>query len=113
VGQHEVAISDVAGNCQVLGSATRSISVAADQTATVTFAVSCAQNVGSIAISVSTSGDDQDPDGYEVVVDGGAPTAIAINGSTTAVGLTPGDHSVALEDVAANCSVGIESSVTR
>jgi len=106
VGQHDVSISDVAGNCQVLGSSTRSVSVAADQTATVTFAVSCAQNVGSIAISVSTFGDEQDPDGYEVAVDGGAPTAIAINGSTTAVGLAPGDHSVALEDVADNCLVG-------
>jgi TolB protein len=106
VGQHEVAISDVAGNCQVLGGATRSVSVAADQTATVTFAVSCAAEVGGIEILVTTSGDDQDPDGYEVVVDGGVPQAIGVNGSVTAGGLAPGDHTVALEDVAANCSVG-------
>jgi hypothetical protein len=105
VGQHEVAISDVAGNCQVLGEAVRSISVAADQTATSTFAVTCAQGTGSIAVSVSTSGDNQDPDGYEVVVDGGAPAAIGINGSMTAAGLAAGDHAVALEGVAANCSV--------
>jgi hypothetical protein len=105
VGQHEVAISDVAGNCQVLGEVTRSVSVTADQTATVTYAVSCAQDVGSVAISVSTVGEDQDADGYEIVVDGGAPAAIGINGSMTAGGLTPGDHTVALEDVASNCSV--------
>ena len=105
VGQHEVVISDVAGNCQVLGESTRSISVAADQTATATFAVTCAQDVGAIAITTQTSGDELDPDGYQVVVDGGAPAAIGINGSLTAAGLAPGDHTVALQDVAANCSV--------
>ncbi|MCL7959567.1 MAG: DPP IV N-terminal domain-containing protein, partial [marine benthic group bacterium] len=105
VGQHEVAISDVAGNCQVIGDATRSVSVAADQTAAVTYAVSCAQEVGSIDISVSTDGEDQDADGYEIVVDAGAPSAIGINGSMTVGGLTPGDHTVALGDVASNCSV--------
>ncbi|MGB5527970.1 MAG: hypothetical protein WBO43_00965 [Gemmatimonadota bacterium] len=105
VGQHEVVISDVAGNCQVLGDATRSISVAADQTATATFAVTCAQDVGAIAITTQTSGEELDPDGYQVVVDGGAPAAIGINGSLTAGGLAPGDHTVALQDVAANCSV--------
>jgi hypothetical protein len=105
VGQHEVVISDVAGNCQVLGESTRSISVAADQTATATFAVTCAQDVGAIAITTQTSGDELDPDGYQVVVDGGAPAAIGINGSLTAAGLASGDHTVALQGVAANCSV--------
>ncbi len=105
VGQHEVVISDVAGNCQVLGESTRSMSVAADQTATATFAVTCAQDVGAIAITTQTSGDELDPDGYQVVVDGGAPAAIGINGSLTAAGLASGEHTVALQGVAANCSV--------
>lgn len=105
VGQHEVVISDVAGNCQVLGDATRSVSVVADQTATATFAVTCAQDVGAIAITTQTSGDELDPDGYQIVINGGAPAAIGIDGSLTAGGLAPGDHTVALQDVAANCSV--------
>ena len=104
VGQHDVAISDVAGNCQVLGDATRSISVAADQTASVIFAVSCPTPPGWIAVSASTSGEDLDADGFTVVVDGGAPTAIGINGSMTASGLAPGDYTVELQDLAFNCS---------
>lgn len=104
-GQHEVAISDVAGNCQVQGDATRSVSVAADHTASVTFALTCASDVGGIRVSATTSGEEIDPDGYDVVVDGGAPAAIDVDGTVTVGGLDPGDHSVALEDVAANCSV--------
>lgn len=103
VGQHQVAILDVAGNCQVLGDETRSVSVVADQTATVTYAVTCAQDVGAIAITTSTSGEDLDADGYEIVVDAGAPVAIGINGSMTADGLTPGDHTVELRGNAFNC----------
>lgn len=104
-GQHEVGISDVAGNCQVLGETVRSVSVTAGQTATVTYAVTCAQDVGAIAVTATTGGEELDADGYEVVVDGGAPAAIGINGSMTAGGLTPGDHTVGLQDVASNCSV--------
>ena len=105
VGQHEVAISDVAGNCQVLGDETRSVAVVADQTAAVIYAVDCSTPLGSIAVSASTSGEDQDDNGYEIVVDGGAPSTIGINGSITAGALTPGDYSVELQGEAFNCFV--------
>lgn len=105
VGQHEIAISDVAGNCQVSGQAVRTVSVSADQTASVTFSVTCAQDAGGIAVVVTTSGDEPDPDGYDVTLDGGAPSAIGVNGSVTFGGLTPGDHTIALGDVASNCAV--------
>lgn len=106
VGQHEVAISDVAGNCQVLGEAIRSVSVTGGQTATVTYAVTCAPTVGAIEVSVTTAGEDLDADGYEVVLDAGVPSAIAINGSMTTGDLTPGDHTLALQGEAFNCDVG-------
>jgi hypothetical protein len=114
VGQHQVSISDVAGNCQVQGESIRSVSVVADQTATVTFSVACASDVGGIRVSTTTAGEELDPDGYDVVVDGGAPLAITVDGTVTVGGLAPGDHSVALEGVAANCSVagGDSRSVT-
>jgi len=105
VGQHEVAISDVAGNCQVFGDVVRSVAVVGGQTATVTFALTCSALAGSIAISASTTGEDLDADGYEILVDGGAPSAIGINGSMTAGGLAPGDYSVELQDEAFNCNV--------
>ena len=106
VGQHEVAISDVAGNCQVQGDAVRSVSVVADQTATVPYAVTCAEAVGSIDVHMTTEGEDQDPDGYEVVLDGGMPSAIGINGTLLVGGLAVGDHTLTIEAVAANCTVG-------
>ena len=100
VGQHEVVISNVAGNCEVLGDASRSISVAAGQMASVIFAVSCPTPPGSILVSASTTGEDLDADGFMVVVDGGPPAAIGINGSMTATGLAPGDYTVELQDLA-------------
>jgi hypothetical protein len=105
VGQHQVEISGVAANCEVLGDATRSVAVVADRTASVVYAVSCPSPPGSIVVSVITVGEDLDADGFEVVVDGLAPVAIDINGSMTATGLAPGEYTVDLRDLAFNCSV--------
>ncbi len=106
VGPHDVGISDVAGNCQVVGDLTRSVSVAERQTTTVTFAVTCDQSVGSIEVTTQTGGEDLDPDGYGFSVDGAGSIAIGVNATARTGGLAPGDHTVALQGVASNCSVG-------
>ncbi|MCL7960738.1 MAG: hypothetical protein M8861_11130 [marine benthic group bacterium] len=103
-GQHEVSISDVAGHCEVLGDAIRSVAVVANQTASVVYAVNCLSPPGSITVNVTTTGEDLDADGFQVVVDGGAPSAIDINGSMTEPGLAPGDYTVELQGLAFNCS---------
>src|SRR5947209_3386655 len=46
-----------------------------------------------------------EPDGYTVAVDRGAGQAIGTNSSVTFTSLAAGSHSVALGDVAANCTV--------
>lgn len=105
VGEHTVAIADVAGNCQVQGEVSRQVSVTANQTTSVSFSVTCASQVGSIAVFLTTTGEDVDDDGYELLVDGGASVAIGVNGSTTVDGLSLGEHTVQLAGIAANCSV--------
>jgi len=60
---------------------------------------------GSIQVTAATSGDEPDADGYTVSVDGGTGEAIGVNGSVTLSSQAPGDHSVELSGVAANCTV--------
>jgi hypothetical protein len=114
-GSHEVQLSDVAGNCDVQGGSSKSVSVAANGTTTVTFNVTChavGPSTGSIRVTTTTSGADEDGDGYQFAVDGGAAQPIATDGAGTASGIAPGTHEVVLSDVAANCVVENGSSKT-
>ena len=60
---------------------------------------------GALEVTTSTSGDDQDADGYTLTIDGGTPEPIGTNGLVTEPDLAPGNHEVLLGDVAANCAV--------
>ena len=64
-----------------------------------------------LRVSVSTSGDDADVDGYLVLVDQGQSARVPSNGSVTFQGLGVGPHTVDLLEVAANCVVDGGSSV--
>ncbi len=105
-GDHDVLLSDVASNCSVAGDNPRTVAVAAGVTAETTFAITCAETEGALDVVTETSGQDLDPDGYTVSVGGGAATPTGITDTLTFADLTPGDHAVALADVAANCTVG-------
>jgi Tol biopolymer transport system component len=59
---------------------------------------------GFIDVIVTTTGAALDPDGYTVFVDE-AGQAIGINDEMSVNGVTPGDHTVRLDDVADNCTV--------
>lgn len=56
-------------------------------------------------VSVRTTGDDVDLDGYEVTVDGIRQQAVRLYGTAVIRGLRTGDHLVALTGVAENCTV--------
>src|SRR2546421_144635 len=107
-GSHSVALSGVAANCSVSGANPQSVNVPSGGTATASFTVSCAPTgggTGTLTVTTSTTGSDLDPDGYTVTLDGGATSqSVATNGSVSFTG-PAGDHSVALSDVAANCTV--------
>ena len=103
-GDHEVALSGVAANCTVAGENPRTVTVTAGSTASTTFNVSCAAITGDLEVTTATTGEDTD-DAYTVAVDGGAAQAIGADATITITGLSVGDHSVELGDVAVNCTV--------
>ncbi|UCC83486.1 MAG: PD40 domain-containing protein [Gemmatimonadota bacterium] len=71
--------------------------------------VSGPSTTGSIRVTTSTTGDDLDPDGYTIILDGTQSQAMTINGSVTFSGLGEGSHSIQLSDVAVNCTVSGEN----
>ena len=61
---------------------------------------------GNLTVTTSTTGSDLDPNGYTVTLDGSTSQSIATDGgSTTFPNVPAGSHSVALSDVASNCTV--------
>ena len=68
--------------------------------------------VSTLRVTVSTSGDDADTDGYLVIIDRTRqPLPVESNGSVTFHGLAMGPHTVELTEVAPNCVVDGGSSV--
>ena len=59
---------------------------------------------GILAVSTSTSGDDPDPDGFQVTIDGIDSLALLPSG-TAELDLSPGRHTLQLLGVADHCSV--------
>jgi hypothetical protein len=105
-GDHAVQLGGIAANCTVSGANPRTVAVAASQTASVNFAVTCSATSGGILVTTSTSGTPSDPDGYSVTVDGADRGAIAVSGQVNLGQLPAGAHQIGLNGVAANCQVG-------
>src|SRR5207249_3599487 len=97
----------IAGNCTVSGQNPRTVTVATSGTTT-TFSITCTAlppPTGDLTVTNATTGQDLDPDGYTVTVDGGQSRSLGVNTSTTYSGLTAASHTVELTGIAANCSV--------
>src|SRR3954467_13238148 len=60
---------------------------------------------GSLEITTTTDGVEQDADGYSVQIDGGAIQPIGVQATITRSQVTPGTHTVQLGEMAANCTV--------
>ena len=106
-GNYQVDLVGVAANCTVAGGATRAVAVPWADTADVAFAVSCAA-LGSLEVTVATTGTGLDPDGYTIVANSPAVSVsrtVAINGTVTIGGLAPGTYQLSLGGVAFNCAV--------
>jgi hypothetical protein len=105
-GTHTVLLSNVPPNCTVQGDNPRSVLVGADGGATVSFTVSCgpASPTG-LQITVSTTGDALDPDGYRLAVAGVPVRPIPINAVEIFERLEPGVHLVSVKDMAIGCSL--------
>jgi TolB protein len=105
-GEHELELRDVASNCTVEGDNPRTIDIVAGTSVDVTFEVTCVERQGQVRVDASTTGEDVDPDGYTVTLDGGSEQSLAVDGSVTFDGVDEGSHDVRLGDVADNCTVG-------
>ncbi|MEA2712055.1 MAG: hypothetical protein QOK27_16 [Gemmatimonadales bacterium] len=101
---HSVGLADVATNCAVQGTNPRPIAITGGATAAVTFTISCAATSGSIKVSASTTGVDLDGNGYTLTLDGANSQHLDATGSLTLGQVPPGSHTVALGDVALNCT---------
>jgi hypothetical protein len=104
-GATAVALSGVAAGCLVGGQNPRPVTVPADGTVEVSFAITCSAGAGTLEVTTASTGSPPDPSGYTVSVDGGAAAAIGANTTRTIAGLAPGAHSVALGGIAGNCAV--------
>jgi probable HAF family extracellular repeat protein len=64
---------------------------------------------GSLTITTNTSGPEPDADGYAVVINEGAETPIPASGTLQRDNVEPGNHSIRLTGMAANCTVAGEN----
>jgi len=104
-GAHRVQLSGLSDNCRVQGDNPRTVSVPSGGTKDVTFTVSCTRPVGSIRVTVATTGSPADPNGYQVTLDGGTGQHVDADGSLRITDVPAGSHAVALGDIATNCNV--------
>lgn len=68
---------------------------------------------GTLEVSASTTGDEPDPDGYTVTLDGSGGQALAPDGTASFEDVDEGEHQVELTGVAANCAVDGANPKTR
>ncbi|HEY7612561.1 MAG TPA: LpqB family beta-propeller domain-containing protein [Gemmatimonadales bacterium] len=109
-GTHTVSLAGVASNCLLGGENPRNVEIAAASVTSLRFDIAC-NPPPALLVNAATTGEELDPDGYRVAVDGGNPRPLSINGSVRIGGLTPGEHDVALSEVADNCVVAGDNPV--
>jgi hypothetical protein len=102
-GTHTVLLSGLPEGCTLEGEASRSADIAAGETATVTYAITCVPQVGAIRIATATTG--PAPASLEVLLDGSRRGAVTPAAALTLENITAGSHSVALSGIPANCGV--------
>ena len=107
-GPHTVELREVAPNCSVQGTHPRTVQTTAGGTAEVEFEVECRPSTGAVRVITRTNGEDQDHDGYVVVVDGEA-RQIGLNASTTFEDVAAGERIAEILGVATNCSAATET----
>lgn len=109
VGAHLIHLGDIISNCSVAGTNPRLVEVGptrdADLGVRVHFVVSCGPKTGTIHVTTTTVGDDQDADGYTVEIGGQGKGRVQANGTISVEAVREGEWAVSLGDVSPNCKV--------
>ena len=99
-GPHTLQLLGVAEHCSVLPGTSVEVEITAGRSAPVTFQVSCPGT--SIRVTVTTTGQDPDQDGYQLTIDGADALALVPTGIAQ-VNVAPGRHTLQLLGVADHC----------
>jgi Tol biopolymer transport system component len=105
-GTHTLELTGIVGFCAVAGENPRTVEIAAGETASLRFDVTCDAPV--FEVSVSTSGFELDADGYEVSIDNTVWGSVLPDDTIPIPNLSSGPHTVVLTRVAPNCAVSGE-----
>jgi len=104
-GNHTLALSDVAANCAVNGDNPQTAAVETGAITLVPFTIACGAATGIISVTAATSGLDLPAGTYSVRMDDGEPQALGPNATLTWGQMAPGEHTVTLSGIPANCGV--------
>lgn len=104
-GEHVVELVGLASNCVPAGANPLTVTANAGDVVRARFEVVCSTFPGSLEISVVTSGESPDPDGYLILLDDEAGVAVASNETLTFPNIAAGTHAVGLSGWAPNCAV--------
>jgi hypothetical protein len=103
-GSHEVAVSGVASNCSLDGDPVRAVTVDAGETVALELVFTCRERAGTIQVRTASSGEDLDPSGYTLLVDGARVAAMSRSGLAETMA-PEGEHTVELAGLSANCTI--------
>lgn len=103
VGDHEVTLDGIASNCSVAGANPVTAKVSTGVITPVAFEVQCQDPGGDLVVTMQTTGQNLDPDGYALSVDRSQTRPVGINESVTFAGLAKGDHELSVDGIAPNC----------
>jgi TolB protein len=102
-GNHLVQLDGLAPNCSTLESSSRSANVSAGQTTVLSFAVSCAPNIGTLRVTTTSSGAGAEGNHYSVVIPGIGTVELDANGTQTFENVRVGPFVMSLKNVPTNC----------
>jgi Tol biopolymer transport system component len=102
-GEHLVTLDEYPTQCQVDEGPARTVIVSAGDTVVARFDLSCPNDSGALVVRLSVSGDDQDPNGYTVLLDG-QPQGSGLFG-TIALRAVAGSHTLEVTDATPSCPV--------
>jgi Tol biopolymer transport system component len=103
VGTRTVELTDVSGNCVVMGENPRTVTVAFGDTVSTTFEVECDPN-GDVEVSTQTTGMNL-PSAFTAVVNGSLDHPVGPNETVVFEDLPAGEHTIELTDVPSHCEV--------